>query len=561
MLLLLLACTDPKGAESAPVLESALPWETAIEAVPGSGEADPVYDDATLHEIEITLPDEDWDTLRHQSRDLVTMLTGDCLAAPWDSPYTWFEAELRFDGEDLGPVGLRKKALLGSDSAERPSLRVDMDYLVEGGRFRGLEKLVFNNNNQDWSRVRTCLAHGFYADAGLVAPRCSLARVTVNGEDLGIYDNTEAIDEDLVERVLGEAPRTMYEGRLSDFREGWLGTFEAKNDESTGEDLLAVQEALEASDEDLAEALDVALDLDAFYTFWAAEAISGHWDSYNGNTNNFYVYGHPDDGRLHFIASGPDAAFDSREPFGEGQPTWVITASVLANRLIQIPETRAAYEARVQLLLDEAWREDERLAQLDAYKELLSGEVSRDERRALSSLREVVAAKQGDVEDQLGGEVEPGALSEDPCLSEIGVVDVIFRTEFGSYPDGDLFSGGSVDAFYQIGDTVYPTVEDGVSAGWYDDASVLWLTISEVADETWIAPYVVLDAEAVTDGAEIVLGEDTLVGYLLYNAPDTGGEWTVAAYLGLGSIQLEEGGLDDGDTWSGTLQATVLGGD
>ena len=112
------------------------------------------------------------------------MLEGDCLAAPWEAPYTYFEADVSFDGEDLGIVGLRKKGLMGSASTTRPSLRIDTDRYVDGRHFDGLEKLVLNNNNQDESRMRSCLAHGFYADAGLVAPRCSLAHVEAHVEGL-----------------------------------------------------------------------------------------------------------------------------------------------------------------------------------------------------------------------------------------------------------------------------------------------------------------------------------------------------------------------------------------
>lgn len=565
MLILLLACTPSKspgdlGATDTAELGADSGAETGRD--PGGGapdEADALYNPELLHEVEITLPAEDWDHLRLETRSIYDMLSGECLAAPWESPYTWVEAEVSIDGASLGAVGLRKKGLLGSASLTRPSLRIDTDRFVEHARYLGLEKIVLNNNNQDWSRMRTCLAHGFFADAGLVAPRCSLAHVTVNGEDMGIYDNTEAFDADLIERIEGAPPATLYEGRLSDLREGWLGTFEAKTDASDGADLAAVVDALDADDAEVLDRLDQVIDLDNFYRFWAAESIAGHWDGYAGNTNNFYVYGAPEDGRLRFIAAGPDAAFDSREPFGAGQPVWVATLGALPNRLIQIPEARVQYELMVRQLMDEAWRPDERLARLDALADLTHDLMARDERRAVSALRAIVEAKEEDILGALGGEVEVGSLRGVPCFVHNGDVTVDFSTTFGSYPDGDLFTGGEASTHYEISGREYSALEDGVSIGWYGDGRVFWVTISRIAEDTWLAPYVLFDPDLLVNGADIEIDGYQAEALLLYNSPDTGGQWWTAAYLGEGVFHLDEASAEDGDPVSGALDLFVLG--
>ena len=62
------------------------------------------------------------------------------------------------------------------------------------------------------------------------------------------------------------------------------------------------------------------VDVDQFLEFWAAEVLLGHWDGYNGNTNNFWVYV-GDDGRLRFLPWGIDAILEGSEPFGAGRPT------------------------------------------------------------------------------------------------------------------------------------------------------------------------------------------------------------------------------------------------
>lgn len=550
MLLLLAACASPKV-------------HVDDSGSPSPDESAVVYDVDLVHEVAITLDPEAWDTLRNQTRSMYDILEGDCLAEPYESPYTYFEAQATFDGEDLGTVGLRKKGLIGSLSTTRPSLRIDADQYVQDARFHGLEHLVFNNNNQDLSRMRTCVAHGLYADAGLVAPRCSLAHVTVNGEDLGLYDNTEGIDEDLVERVTGERPVTMYEGTLSDFREDWLGTFDPKNAESDGVDLRAVSDVLAAnSDDTLIAALEPLIDLDQYFTFWAAESLSGHWDSYNGNTNNFYAYRSEDGdaaGRFRFIASGPDATFDSHEPFGGGQPVWVATASVLANRLIQIPDGKALYEAALRTLLDDVWDVDRRLAQIDAWKDLTHDYMTSDERGAIRDLREIVEAKAGDVEAQFGENVQPPDLRGSPCFVEIGAIRVDFSTTFGSYPGGDVYGGGTATTSWLVNGETYTSLQDGVSVGWYSEDRVIFLTISEIAAETWLGAYVIVSPDLLTPGSDIPLDGLQAEALLIYMSPDTNGQWASAAYLGNGSLSLDQASAEDGAVFSGVLDAAVLG--
>ena len=63
--------------------------------------------------------------------------------------------------------------------------------------------------------------------------------------------------------------------------------FELNNHETTDRsDLIAIIEALEQPDDPLLEALSRRVDLDAFFTHWALEVITGHWDGYAGNLNN-----------------------------------------------------------------------------------------------------------------------------------------------------------------------------------------------------------------------------------------------------------------------------------
>lgn len=553
LLLLALACQSETRVEG--------PEDTGQEAAPitGGAEADVLFAAEVLHELTVDIAPEDWELLRREERTIYDLLGESCLDGPWDSPYSWYPAEVSFDGEPLGAVEVRKKGFLGSLSRTRPSLKVKVDGQVEDARFHGLAKMVFNNGNQDPGRLRTCLAHQWFADAGLVAPRCALARVVVNGEDLGVYAHTENIDDELVGRRLAARPTEMYEGALSDFNDLYAVTFEPETETSDGTALRAVQEALDGDDAGLLERLGKVIDLPAFLTFWAAESIAGHWDGYNGNTNNFYAYTDPHTGLLRFIASGPDAAFDSRTPFGYGRPNWIVTSSELSSRIWAVEEGQSLYLAEVERLLDVSWAEEERLARVDDWMDLVRPVDTADMREGMKATREVIEKKADDLRASIGGRFDPLPLRGDVCWEPAGTVDVRFSTTWGTYPNGDVFGAGEADATYVIDGVNYPATEHGVTAGLADEETALWLTISEIAPDTWLAAYATFDLSLVADGAVIPIDGIGATAALMYASPETGGQFQTAAYLAGGALTLERAGTAPDAEWSGVLGTGVMG--
>ena len=233
--------------------------------------------------------------------------------------------------------------------------------------------------------------------------------------------------------------------------------------------------------------------------------------------------------------------------------------SVLANRLIQIPEGKDRYEAAMRHLLDDVWDGDARLAQIDAWSDLAHDDLSSDERQAGRDLRDFVAEKADDVEAQLGDRVKPAALRTAPCLVDVGQVQIAFATTYGSYPNGDLYGGGTTTTSWVVNDTTYTSVKDGTTVGPADDQTV-FLTISEVGTNTWLAAYVTFDTALLLPGASIDLDDGEAQAALLYNSPDNGNQWATAAYLGDGSLTFGVAGTADGAALTGTLTAAVMGG-
>ena len=151
---------------------------------PGVDNTDAAYDLDHLLRVEIEMAADDWDSLRRQTRTLeTTLMLEDCQEQPFVSPFTWFEGSVTLDGQHLERVDVRKKGFLGSLSEERPALKLDL------GEY-----------DSDPAIVRQCVTYAVFDDLELASPRCSLAQVSVNGDDLGIYVNVEPIKEPMLAR-------------------------------------------------------------------------------------------------------------------------------------------------------------------------------------------------------------------------------------------------------------------------------------------------------------------------------------------------------------------------
>ena len=85
----------------------------------------------------------------------------------------------------------------------------------------GLTRFTLNNAKQDPSYVNQCIGYDLFRAAGVPAPRCNFANVTVNGENLGLYVHVESVKKPYLRQYFASDEGNLYEGTLSDFRDGW----------------------------------------------------------------------------------------------------------------------------------------------------------------------------------------------------------------------------------------------------------------------------------------------------------------------------------------------------
>jgi hypothetical protein len=444
---------------------------TADAAVGDPSEA--VFDPERLLVVEIDMLEADWDLLRFEHHDFLEAVGTDCQDSPPPKPYNFYPASVTIDGEVVANVGVRKKGFLGSVTPIRPSLKVKFDEYDADQRWSGLRRLTLNNNNQDESQLNTCMTYHVFREAGSPAPRCNYARVILNGEDLGIFSNVEAIKRPMLRRWFEDDTGNLYEGVVSDFRDGWTDTFELKGDDPLPDrgDLDTVGPALALPDDQVMDALDAVVDVDAYLTFWAAEVLVNHWDGYAGNTNNFFVYHDPTSDTFRFIPWGPDATFGIPNVFPPtDRPASVHAVPSIPRRVYNLTDGRAAYQARLQEVLDDAWDETALLAEVDRIEALIGDHVwqGADFEDGVSRVRDFITGRRAAIEAELNGTPPPWdhALRGDPCMSKVADIVGTFDTTWESpFPQAFPLGVGSGTMTATYGQTVRNLTNLGFNAG------------------------------------------------------------------------------------------------
>lgn len=388
------------------------------------------FDRDKVLQVDIQMDEADYETLRFEGRTMGDLLSG-CFR---DFEYTNFQADVSIDGNMIPNVGIRKKGFLGSLSPSRPSLKLNFSVNDAGSSYLSMQRMTLNNNRQDASATRQCITYQLFGNAGLIAPRCNFAKVSVNGQDLGYYSNVEGIDESFLRRNFDNAGGNLYEAQLAGFAPIRKDSFELKTNERVNDrsDLDTVVNALAADDDNLLPLLEQVLDLDQFMEFWAMEIITGHWDGATGDTNNnYFIYNDPQSQRFSYIPWGTDGALSPRAGLNGGEfPIWHV--SFLSNRLYNIPEIRARLFENVDRLLDEIFDEAAITEEMDRIFELTdSNPDAIDEVKdfAINQAERLRGAMNGNIED----DSQPLVDAETTCSSIRGRVSGQWEGNVGSF--------------------------------------------------------------------------------------------------------------------------------
>ncbi len=501
---------------------------------------DKLFDPSHLVRVDIELPAADWDELRATTRTFV----GSVGRKPAPRPYRYYKGHLTVDGVRIENVGIRKKGFIGSMDRARPSLKVKFAEYESQQPAVGFDRLTLNNYKQDRSLLSQLLTFALFRASGAPAPRCNLARVSVNGQLLGVYANVESIKVPFLKHAFGDGSGWLYEGAVADFYKDSLPRFERKSKATKIGPIVAVTKTLHKAKLDLAH-LGTLVDVDAFLRFWAMESLVGFWDGYAQNQNNFFLYRKPDNSKLYFIPWGADAAFTSRMPMPPYliEPKSVHSQSILANRLFRLPEIQARYRKVLQQLLTTVWNEDQLYARIDSVVGLatdhLHASQRRDFRRATRVVRRFIKNRRRVIERELrrwpvrlkGGPRQP--FYTDP----VGRVSGSFVTTWHEGEPSKPLTTGAVDLTLKLGGEFVKFSEIGVTAQ---------RSTVPTIDGGPKPPAIVFTGKRATDGQLLVIAISCEATDF---QPGNGGSVTVQGILFEGRLG-----------WMGTKGITLVGG-
>lgn len=265
-----------------------------------------------------------------------------------------------YEGEKIYTnVAVQLKGSAGSFRPidDRPALTLNFDKFAKGQSFHGLDKVSLNNSVQDESYLSEKIAREIFQSAGVPVPRAGNAIVRINSRRLGVYVLTEGWDGRFLNRYFSNTKGNFYD---SGFKRDVSETLEVNSGEHP-EDRTAIRQLMRASasiinagrklssepDEEKRKAISAAaserwktlgdvLDVERFLRMVVMETITGHWDGYTMNANNYRIFHDLDSGKLVFMPHGMDQMFGSsrRGRDFEGSLLWPridgeVTAAVL----------------------------------------------------------------------------------------------------------------------------------------------------------------------------------------------------------------------------------------
>jgi len=242
-------------------------------------------------------------------------------------------------------------------------MKLDLDEYVSSHDIDGLKKLNLNNGFKDPSFLREKLMLDFMNEHGMAAPRCTYAKVYLNGTYWGLYMLVEEANNKFCKQRFGNDDGNRFKGDPSgDLK--WLGStpsnyyskYELDNNETANDwsDLVhLIDEANNTPIAELHDSLETVLNTWSFAYHWAADNLFVNLDSYIGSGHNYFVYRNTWTNRFEWIHWDVNEAFGNFN-FGMNisqlqNLSWNYLNQAanrpLCNRMLQDPTYQSMYVA------------------------------------------------------------------------------------------------------------------------------------------------------------------------------------------------------------------------
>jgi len=326
-------------------------------------------------------------------------------------PREQVKAVVKEGGKTYKDVGLQLKGAAGSFRSihDNPALTLNFDKFVDGQTFHGLDKLSLNNSVQDQTFVSEQFSREMFLKAGVPVPRATHATVELNGRDLGLYVLVQGWNKRFLKQHFSNTSGNLYDG-------GFLKDIDKELDTNSGDnpkdqsDRIALLEA--AQEKDLTkrrERLEKVLDLDRFLSFVALDVMLWDWDGYAQNRNNFRLFSDRSSGKMVFMPHGLDQMF--WKPEGPILPNM---EGLVAKAVLQIPELREKYLARVKELRSTVFKPEEMTnrvykiaAKIQPILKVKDASIAAQQEQGATAFAQAIVRRARSIDEQLATPIVP----------------------------------------------------------------------------------------------------------------------------------------------------------
>lgn len=268
----------------------------------------PFYDPQTLRTIFIEFENADWE------KELNDFHNTD-VEVP---------ARITIDGKTYEHVGIHYRGMssyMAVGEGRKKSLNLALALVHENQNVGGYRTLNLLNAHEDPSFLRAILFYDI-ARHYISAPKANFARVVINGEDWGVYQNVQQFNKDFIKEAFGTTKGSRWKVRGSPGGQGslkYLGddpeaykaayTIKSKDDPKAWDAFIRLCKTLnETPLEKLEKALSPMLDIDGALKFLALDNALINNDGYWIRTSDYSLY-LDEKGKFHIIPQDANETF------------------------------------------------------------------------------------------------------------------------------------------------------------------------------------------------------------------------------------------------------------
>jgi spore coat protein CotH len=299
-----------------------------------------VHDDSLIHQAELTMSADDWQSIIDDSQ-------GDTLR----------HASLTYDGVVVDDVGVHPS---GESSRipgnQKQSFRVKFDAFGHG-KFAGIKEINIKGEYDDHSMMRERLAYFVFRQM-LPTPQAAHVRLVVNGQLRGLYTIREVWDADSIGPHFTQPLGPLYRvrGAIDTDPYAYLGTattayvplpWEPHIDKPARSD--DVVPALLDVVNNNPTMLDSVVDVEDLLDFLAAFALVMDTDGFVGDhgVSDHFQYFDPQSGRFFILPWDPDNTFSSQNEAPDRSITKSFDRNGLSRLIADDSALRARYVAKI----------------------------------------------------------------------------------------------------------------------------------------------------------------------------------------------------------------------